>query len=58
MPVYEFLCQTCGNEFTQILSLTEYEAEYEQHQVACPNCGSKLVEQLVAACSVVTSRKS
>ena len=58
MPMYEFVCRSCGKEFTEVLSLAEYDAECDQHRVACPNCGSKLVEQLVAACSVVTSRKS
>lgn len=54
MPIYEFLCHSCGKEFTEVLTLTEYENK----QVVCPQCGSKEVEQAVAACSVVTSRKS
>lgn len=58
MPMYEFLCRACGKEFTEVLSLTEYETECDQHGVACPKCGSREVEQLVVACSVVTSRKS
>ena len=58
MPIYEFLCRSCGKEFTEVLSLAEYDAECDKHEVACPNCGSKLVEQLVAACSVFTSHKS
>ncbi len=58
MPMYEFLCRSCGNEFTEVLSLTEYEKEYEEHETVCPRCGSKEVEQVVGACSVVTSRKS
>ena len=58
MPIYEFLCCSCGHEFTEVLSLTEYEKEYDKKETACPKCGSKEVEQEVGACSVVTSRKS
>ncbi len=54
MPIYEFVCRKCGEEFTEVLSLTDYE----KHEVECPKCGSQEVEQVVAACSVVTSRKS
>lgn len=54
MPIYEFTCRTCGEEFTEVLSL----ADYEKHQVECPKCGSREVEQVVAPFSVVTSHKS
>ncbi len=58
MPIYEFLCRSCGHEFGVLLSLTEYEKEYEEHKAVCPKCGSQSVEQVVGACSVMTSRKS
>jgi putative FmdB family regulatory protein len=54
MPVYEFLCRKCDKEFTQVMSF----AEYERHDVRCPKCKSKDVEQALSSVSVVTSRKS
>ncbi len=54
MPVYEFLCSKCKKEFTLTLRLEEYE----RHEIACPHCRSKQVEQAVTGFSVVTSRKS
>lgn len=54
MPVYDFLCNNCGKEF----SLTLRVAEYEKHDVACPNCKSRAIEQAVTSFEVVTSKKS
>jgi putative FmdB family regulatory protein len=54
MPIYEFLCRKCNKEFTLMLHFDEYD----RHDVACPHCKSKQVEQAVTSVSVVTSRKS
>lgn len=54
MPVYEFLCRKCDKEFTVVLSVEEHE----RHDVTCPHCKGKEVEQAVTAFSVVTSKKS
>jgi putative FmdB family regulatory protein len=54
MPVYEFLCRKCDKEFTLVLTIDEHE----RHDVKCPRCRSKQVEQAVSSVSVVTSRKS
>jgi len=54
MPQYVFLCQDCKKEFTQFLHIEDLEKGI----AACPNCGSKRVEQEVAAFAAVTSRKS
>ena len=54
MPQYVFLCLDCKKEFTQILHF----ADLEKGGVFCPHCGSKHVEQEVAAFSAVTSKKS
>lgn len=54
MPVYDFLCNACGKEFT----LTLHLAEYEKHGFTCPHCQSTAVERAVSSCEVVTSRKS
>lgn len=54
MPLYEFACLDCGKEFTVVLSVREHDRK----TVTCPHCKSKLVEQLVTTCEVVTARKS
>jgi putative FmdB family regulatory protein len=54
MPIYEFACLDCGKEFALVPSLRDYE----KGSVSCPYCRSKLIERLVTACEVVTSRKS
>ena len=35
MPIYEFLCEKCKNQFTLHLGLTEYE----EKNYKCPKCG-------------------
>jgi putative FmdB family regulatory protein len=54
MPQYNFLCRACNEEFSKILTISEYE----KGQIACPKCGSKDVEQRWAAFYAVTSKKS
>jgi putative FmdB family regulatory protein len=54
MPVYQFACKGCNKNFQVTRSLQEYE----KGKVACPKCGSKKVEQRVAAFFAVTSKKS
>lgn len=41
MPIYEFLCQNCGNEFEKILP---FSAQTVPH---CPQCKSDQVERRV-----------
>lgn len=41
MPIYEFVCQSCGNEFEKILS---FSAQTMPH---CPKCNSQQVERQV-----------
>lgn len=41
MPIYEFVCQACGNEFEQILSFSETRTP------ACSKCGSDQVVRQV-----------
>ena len=54
MPTYEYRCEKCGTEFTEILSL----AEHEDIKVACPECKSKKVVQILSVFTAQTSRKS
>lgn len=54
MPVYDFRCAKCGKKFSVTLTI----AEYGKQKVKCPKCGSRKVEQQVAAFYAVTSKKS
>jgi putative FmdB family regulatory protein len=54
MPTYEYQCAKCGEEFTCIMSLKEYEAG----QVSCPKCKSADVKQQMSDFMPKTSRKS
>jgi putative FmdB family regulatory protein len=54
MSQYVYHCQDCNKEFTQALHMSDVD----KADVACPYCGSKRVNQLVASFSAVTSRKS
>jgi putative FmdB family regulatory protein len=54
MPHYEYYCKDCKQTFTT----TEHINEHGKHEVKCPKCKSKNVEQQYAAFSAVTSRKT
>ncbi len=54
MPQYIFACKECDKEFSQVLTL----AEYEKGGIKCLHCGSKKLEQKWAAFYAVTSKKS
>src|SRR5579862_2614529 len=41
MPQYEFVCASCRKQFSKILTL----ADYKQHAIRCPHCGSDKTEQ-------------
>jgi putative FmdB family regulatory protein len=41
LPIYEFICQSCGNEFEQIRSFSD------STMPTCANCGSTQVERLM-----------
>src|ERR1700730_17987571 len=54
MPVYDYICNDCNKSFETVLTLGEHDAE----NIKCPKCGSKNVEQEMAAVFAVTSKKS
>ena len=54
MPVYDYICLDCHKPFETVLTLDEHEKGTPK----CPHCGSKNVDQEVAAFFAVTSRKS
>ena len=47
MPMYEFSCNECGNEFEELVSLnaTQYPP--------CPGCESENVEKKISVCGSV-----
>ena len=54
MPAYDFVCESCHNEF-EIRGTVE---EYSKGLVdKCPFCGSKKIEQKLNAFSVMGSKK-
>ncbi len=46
MPTYEYDCDKCGNRFSLILSIRDYEKEKER--IRCPKCKSKKVKQALS----------
>ena len=54
MPTYEYRCESCGHEFTEVLSISEHDT----HKAKCPKCRSEQVAHVLSAVSVKTSRKS
>jgi len=45
MPIYEFRCSQCGNEFETLVLRSGEEA------VICPACGSKEAKKILSAFS-------
>jgi putative FmdB family regulatory protein len=54
MPTYEYRCNKCGEEFSRIMSLREYESA----KIPCPKCGSEDIVQQMSTFMPRTSRKS
>lgn len=54
MPVYDYVCRDCNNNFEQTLTLREHDG----NKIKCPHCGSRNVEQEAAAFYAVTTKKS
>ncbi len=40
MPIYEYLCQECGNKFEKLVRRAE-----EAEALTCPSCGQKHLKQ-------------
>ena len=57
MPIYEFLCQQCGKDFTLALSISEAERRRKEG-FQCPGCGSSNVVQQISHFQVKTSKKT
>lgn len=53
MPHYEYFCHACKHTFSTAPTL----ADYEEGDVACPNCGSEEVEERLSAFYPISSRE-
>lgn len=47
MPIYEYKCSDCGNEFEELVF-------NQDDAVTCPECKSEKTEKLMSACSAKT----
>jgi len=50
MPIYEFKCKECGNEFEYLCFSSNDEKEAK-----CPKCGAHKTERLLSCFSSVSS---
>ena len=53
MPLYEYRCQACGDDFETLRGLNEKDEDVE-----CPTCGAKKAEKLLSACCTVKGESS
>ncbi len=51
MPIYEYQCKKCGNEFDYLVLGSDDEPE------RCPSCNAKKIARLMSACSFVSKGK-
>lgn len=54
MPVYEYHCRSCGEDFSRREKISEHEAEV----ASCPKCGGREAERVISAAYPMTARKS
>ena len=47
MPIYEYVCETCGEMFSKLQKMGAGEGE-----TACPNCSSANVKRRISGCSI------
>ncbi|WP_298266541.1 zinc ribbon domain-containing protein [Geobacter sp.] len=47
MPIYEYLCEACGENFSRLQKMGAGEAD-----TVCPKCGSREVRKRISACTV------
>lgn len=54
MPMYEYCCDECHEEFTR----TERMSQHGDERPVCPTCGSKRVEPVLSSFYAKTADKS
>lgn len=47
MPIYEFQCKICGNDFEKLIFSSKDKI------IACPDCGAKKVKRLLSTTRVI-----
>jgi putative FmdB family regulatory protein len=50
MPIYEYRCLECGEEFEKLVRFSTATSE-----IGCPKCGGRQAEKLISAFSTRTS---
>jgi putative FmdB family regulatory protein len=53
MPIYEYHCKMCGNNFDIQASIAEKEKGLD---VTCAQCGGKSVEQVLGGIAMLTGQ--
>ncbi len=51
MPIYEFTCEKCGENFEELVLGGRLEG------IKCPKCGNTQVKKLMSACAFKTGGK-
>ncbi|MBN2178775.1 MAG: zinc ribbon domain-containing protein [Deltaproteobacteria bacterium] len=46
MPIYEYRCENCANEFEMIRSMSD-----DDKDIKCPKCGKNKVKKVMSAVS-------
>jgi putative FmdB family regulatory protein len=55
MPLYEYRCTACDEQFSHTETMAEHSAH---HRPVCPKCGSRAVEPVFSDFFAKTVRKS
>ncbi|MBC8322086.1 MAG: zinc ribbon domain-containing protein [Candidatus Marinimicrobia bacterium] len=53
MPVYDYKCESCGNQFDELVSYSTDDSE-----IKCPYCNEKKSKRLLSAPSISTNGHS
>ena len=54
MPLYEYVCRTCGEKIAEVLTIKEHDTK----KVQCPKCQSTELEKIIEPFFAKTARKS
>jgi putative FmdB family regulatory protein len=52
MPIYEYRCEACGEQFSKLQKMGAGEGE-----TTCPKCGSGEVRRQISGCSIGSGEK-
>jgi putative FmdB family regulatory protein len=53
MPIFEYSCPNCGHCFEKLVLSSR-----RQHEVSCPECGSRDVQKAISLCGAVGKGQS